>query len=201
MLGATSEMPCVSWSFLPRLWGQGHYAAGSGWSEALTAGAGPVRRSYAGEAFQGCDKARQSPLGTPSACARFPPTSAPPAAALFRPFSPVLLLRGRLSDKPRTPTNNTVLQSATEHGCSEALFATLTCLTWSQVSSHCLSFFLASSKSLRRRDRSPLLAADDRLLKTGEGLGEKLPLTKSQMLLAPPFKPGKATKPVRWSPS
>lgn len=56
---------------------------------------------------------------------------------------------------------------------------------------------MASSKSLKRRDKSPLLAAADRLLKTGDGLGEKLPLTKSQMLLAPPFKPGKVRELVR----
>lgn len=190
-------MPCVSSSCLPHLRGQGHYAADSGWSEASTGGAAPARRSYAGGAFQGCDKARQSPLGTPSVCVLFPPTSALPAAALLRPFLPVLLLHGRLSDKLPTPTNKTVLQSPVKHECLEKLFATLTCLTWSHASSHCLSFFLASSKSLKRRDRSPLLAADDRLLKTGDGLGEKLPLTKSQMLLAPPFKPGKVTKRVR----
>lgn len=71
----------------------------------MTGGAAPARRSYAGEAFQGCDKARQSPLGTPSTCVLFPPTSALPAAALLQPFLPVLLLHGRLSDKLRTPTN------------------------------------------------------------------------------------------------
>lgn len=163
----------------------------------MTGEAAPARRSYAGEASQGCDKARQSPLGTPSACVPIPPTSALPAAALLRPFWPVLLLHGHLSDKLRTPTRKTLLRSAMKHERLQKLFRALTCLTWSHASSHCLSFFLASSNSLKRRDRSPLLAADDRLLKTGDGLGEKLPLTKSQMLLAPPFKPGKVTKLIR----
>lgn len=73
--------------------------------------------------------------------------------------------------------------------CNKSSFITLTCLTWCQASSHCLIFFLASSSSLKRRARSALLVVEVRLLKTGDGLGEKLPLTKSQMLLAPPFKP------------
>ncbi|TNN79555.1 hypothetical protein EYF80_010137 [Liparis tanakae] len=41
-------------------------------------------------------------------------------------------------------------------------------------------------RSLKRRARSALPAAAVRLLNTGDGLGEKLSLTKSQMLLAPP---------------
>ncbi|KAG7223157.1 hypothetical protein INR49_015765, partial [Caranx melampygus] len=62
-----------------------------------------------------------------------------------------------------------------------------------EASSHCLIFLLASSSSLKSRARSVLLVVEVRLLKTGDGLGEKLPLTKSQMLLAPPFKPSKTS--------
>lgn len=161
----------------------------------MTVGAAPARRSYAGEALQRCGKARQTPLGAPLACGLFPPTSALPVAAPPQPTLPVPSLRGPLSDRPRTPTNaNQSMNLLLKH---QRLLKALTCLTWSHTSSHCLSFFLASSKSLKRRARSPLPVADARLLKTGDGVGEKLPLTKSQMLLAPPFKPGRVTKPVR----
>lgn len=83
---ATSAVLCVIAPFLPRLYGLGHCAADSGWSEALTKEVSRALRSYAEEACRGCDRERQSPLGAPSACARFPPTSALPAAARPPPF-------------------------------------------------------------------------------------------------------------------
>lgn len=162
----------------------------------MTKGAGLTRRSYVEEASPGCDTARQSPPGAPSVCAPTLPTSAPPAAARPRPSSPAPLLRERPSGKPRKPGTESTLviypkkkKKKSDHFQQEIL-SPLTCLTWCQASSHCLIFFLASSSSLKRRATSPLLllAADARLLKTGDGLGEKLPLTKSQML-GPPFKP------------
>lgn len=69
----------------------------------MTRGAGPARRSYAEEVFQGCDRAHQSPLGALSACALFPPISAPPAAAPPRLFLLVPLPRELLSGMLHTP--------------------------------------------------------------------------------------------------
>lgn len=67
--------------------------------------------------------------------------------------------------------------------------SSLTCLTWCQASSHCLIFFLASSRSRRSRARSVLLELTMLELNTGDGLGERLPLIKSHMPPVPPFNP------------
>lgn len=71
---------------------------------------------------------------------------------------------------------------------------TPTCFTCCQESSHCLIFRFASSSSLRTLVSSlllePAVVVVALLLNTGDGLGEKLPLTKwSQMLPETPFKP------------
>lgn len=72
--------------------------------------------------------------------------------------------------------------------------AQLTCFTCCQDSSHCRIFLLASSSCLRTRASSALLGltpeeAAGPAFRIGDGLGEKLPETKSQMLPGTPFKP------------
>lgn len=77
-----------------------------------------------------------------------------------------------------------------------SFISVLTCFTCCQDSSHCLIFFLASSSCrLTRASSAPfgLALAEDvgPAFRMGDGLGEKLPETKSQML------PGTLVKPER----
>lgn len=69
-----------------------------------------------------------------------------------------------------------------------------TCFTCCQDSSHCRIFLLASSSCRRTRASSAplglvLAGGAGPLFRMGDGLGEKLPETKSQMLPGTPFKP------------
>lgn len=73
-------------------------------------------------------------------------------------------------------------------------FPILTCFTCCQDSSHCRIFLLASSSCRLTRASSALLGlaleeAEGPEFRMGDGLGEKLPETKSQMLPGTPFKP------------
>lgn len=75
-----------------------------------------------------------------------------------------------------------------------ASFPRLTCFTCCQDSSHCLIFLLASSSCRLTRASSALFGlaleeAEGPEFRMGDGLGEKLPETKSQMLPGTPFKP------------
>lgn len=78
--------------------------------------------------------------------------------------------------------------------CTHVPASVLTCFTCCQDSSHCLIFLLASSSCrLTRASSAPfgLALAEDvgPAFRMGDGLGEKLPETKSQML------PGTLVKP------
>lgn len=84
---------------------------------------------------------------------------------------------------------------AAPRGAPPSARLALTCCTCCQDSSHCLIFLLASSSCRRTRASSALLGLaleEDAgpAFRMGDGLGEKLPETKSQMFPGTPFKPG-----------
>lgn len=145
-----------------------------------------------------------------------PPSSARPAAGHCQPHGHALWPPEPLAAKHRRPEIQGTMQEAARAGPLDSPMSparpasppthslshlrgqapphSRTCFTCCQDSSHCLIFLLASSSCRRTRASSaPFgLALEEPVgpvFRMGDGLGEKLPETKSQMLPGTPFKP------------
>lgn len=173
-------------------------AAGSAGSAAWGEGWRPGRHSTAGPPAPSTGPGPPAPPAAVGTGPPPPPSSAAPAAARCLPPGP--------APSPPSPPAATRHRPETREegvvGCGCPLWVrrsrpplpALTCFTCCQDSSHCRIFLLASSSCRRTRASSaPFgLALEEGagpVFRMGDGLGEKLPETKSQMLPGTLFKP------------